>query len=174
MLGWVDSEIEGDVLVACVYLHDGEGWSDGNIVIMQAVARALVSLCQPSVSICVLNMSPDEFSQGVCIEHVYGAVVAPDEATYITATSQSIIDFFVVSASLQCAIETPPVVNYDGVGPHHSVHVILTGEGVSSLLPNWSSQPNGHKRKLFPAWGESCAKVCDQATLDSEFNKLCE
>ena len=93
VLGWVDSGIKGGVLVACVYLYDGGGWSERNMIIMQAVAKVIVSLDQPFVLMDDFNMSHNEFSQGSFLELIKGVVQAPDEPTFQTATTNSVIVF---------------------------------------------------------------------------------
>ena len=59
----MDSGIKCGVVAANVYLHDGEGWSERNMTIVQAVAKAIVSFDQPVVLMGDFNMSPCEFSQ---------------------------------------------------------------------------------------------------------------
>ena len=106
----------GGVLVAVVYLYDGEGWSDRNVSIMHEVASALVALGQPFVMMGDFNMSPSEFGQGSFLDSVKGVVLAPDEPTFQATNSNSIIDFFVISASLACAVTQTPWVQQGGGG----------------------------------------------------------
>ena len=58
VLGWVNAGIKGGVLVAVIYLYDGEGWSDRNIAIMHEVSSALVALGQPLVLMGTLTCPP--------------------------------------------------------------------------------------------------------------------
>ena len=78
------------------------------------------------------------------------------------------------------ACDSRPVVNYDGRGPHHSVHLVFNGRGRDQLVtvpgkptPFACEPPCGPLQPFFSAWTESEANVHDQATLDSEFAALC-
>ena len=77
VLGWVDTGVKGGVLVAVIYLYDGEGWSDRNISIMHEVSSALVALGQPFVLMGDFNMSPSEFVQGCFLDSVKGSFWPP-------------------------------------------------------------------------------------------------
>ena len=125
MVGWVDSGVKGGIVF---YLHDGEGWSERNLGIMQTLGTTLVALNQPFVIMGDFNMSPEEFDQGDFLSTVNASVVAPDADTFIQGTRRSCIDFFCVASPLLCAVETRPVVNYDGRGPHHSIHLFFKRE----------------------------------------------
>ena len=134
VIGWVDSVIKGGVICAVVYLHVGEGWSERNLEIIQTLGSKLVALNQPFVIMGDFNMSPEEFSQCDFLNQVNASVVAPDTVTFKQAGHSSIIDFFVVATPLVVACDSRPVVNYDGRGPHHSVHLVFNGRGRDQLV----------------------------------------
>jgi endonuclease/exonuclease/phosphatase family metal-dependent hydrolase len=112
----------------------GEGWSERNLEIMQTLGSSLVALNQPFVIMGDFNMSPSEFAQGEFLNHVNAAVVSPDTDTFKQGNNSTCIDFFVVSSPLLCAVEALPVVNYDGRGPHHSVHLVFNGKGRDQVV----------------------------------------
>ena len=134
VLGWVNAGIKGGVLVVVIYLYDGEGWSDRNISIMHEVSSALVALGQPFVLMGDFNMSPSEFVQGCFLDSVKGVLLAPDEPTFQATNSNSVIDYFIISSSLACAVSQGPWVQYGGVGPHHSVHLVINGCGRDQVV----------------------------------------
>ena len=122
------------MICVSLYLHVGEGWSERNLEIMQTLGSSLVALNQPFVIMGDFNMSPSEFAQGEFLNHVNAAVVSPDTDTFKQGNNSTCIDFFVVSSPLLCAVEALPVVNYDGRGPHHSVHLVFNGRGRDQLV----------------------------------------
>eukprot|EP00959_Pyramimonas_sp_CCMP1952_P051140 1068881-Pyramimonas_sp.AAC.1 len=118
--------VPGGFLWITLYLHDSEQLSPRNWQILESVGAVLKVANMPYVVCGDFNMAPDILFGSGWPEAIDGVVLAPATAT-CTNSSESggkVLDYFVVSASLQYGATVQAIVDA-GTTPHMPVKLTL-------------------------------------------------
>ena len=105
------------LVLACVYLHIGEGMSSRNAGILERLGVAVVALASPTVIGGDFNFEPAVLECSGFIEQLDGVLVVPESYT-CSSGSTSKLDYFVVGRHLSFAVDSCAV-NWDAATKPH-------------------------------------------------------
>ncbi len=104
-----------------LYLWSGEGVSQRNLLMLEAVACVTRSIRGPWIIAVDAQNLPEDIAKSGWLAMIDGVTIAPDEPT----CGDRKINFFIVSRGLEHAVEAVYKVNDGGVGPHALVRLLL-------------------------------------------------
>ena len=116
------------IVLASLYLYDGEGDSQLNQDLLQSVGCILRSIGQPFVCGGDFQMSPAKLQGLGWPGIVRGTLVASDTATYVSGEASSEIDYFVVSNDIAPAVTFCSVKPTRCIKKHVPVMITVSGE----------------------------------------------